>query len=105
MLISVWMLSCIPAPNDEDIRLRAPRQTTLNAHQRKELIKNYRPILILFVVIYITLTMIRDIRDNFGVEIWVNWDLVKKYFHLYHHRDSCYYPYFVDFGIDVFDQR
>ncbi len=69
MLISVWMLSCIPAPNSEDIRLRAPRKA-MDAHQRKELIKNYRPILILFVVIYITLTMIRDIRDNFGVEIW-----------------------------------
>ena len=69
MLISVWMLSCIPAPDSEDIRLRAPRKA-MDAHQRKELIKNYRPILILFVIIYITLTMIRDIRDNFGVEIW-----------------------------------
>lgn len=68
-LISVWMLSCIPAPNSEDIRLRSPRQA-MDAEQRKTLIKNYRPILILFVVIYITLSMIRDIRDNFGVEIW-----------------------------------
>ncbi|MBK7809467.1 MAG: hypothetical protein IPJ51_24765 [Saprospiraceae bacterium] len=69
MLISVWMLSCIPSPDSEDISLRAPRQA-MSALQRKELIKNYRPILVLFIVIYITLTMIRDIRDNFGVEIW-----------------------------------
>lgn len=35
MLISVWMLSCIPAPDSEDIRLRAPRQA-MDAHQRKD---------------------------------------------------------------------
>jgi len=68
-LVAVWMLSCIPAPNSEDVKLRSPR-LAMDSIQRKELIKNYKPILILFVAIYITLTMIRDIRDNFGVEIW-----------------------------------
>ncbi len=36
--------------------------------ERSAIIKDFGGVLILFILGYIILTMIRDVRDNFGVE-------------------------------------
>ncbi len=68
-LLFVWMLSMIPSQNKSDMEQRAER-LPMTQVERKAIIKNFGGVLILFILGYIILTMIRDVRDNFGVEIW-----------------------------------
>jgi len=65
----VWMLSVIPEPTDEDKRLRTVRVPMTNADKRL-VIRNYGFGLACLVIVYALLTMLRDFRDNFSVEIW-----------------------------------
>ncbi len=65
----VWMLSVIPAPSAEDIRLRKERQP-MSKKDKKRVIRAYGPGLICIVLTYAFLTTLRDFRDNFSVEIW-----------------------------------
>lgn len=69
LFLGVWMLSKIPSPNKEDQLLRAPREPMTNG-DRKDFFQWFAPGIILIVLIYISLTIIRDLRDNFAVEIW-----------------------------------
>ncbi|MFZ1559619.1 MAG: DUF5690 family protein, partial [Saprospiraceae bacterium] len=68
-LLFVWMLTMIPSQNKSDMEQRAER-LPMTQVERKAIIKNFGGVLILFILGYIILTMIRDVRDNFGVEIW-----------------------------------
>jgi len=68
-LIGIRMLDTIPPPNSEDEKSRNVRKP-MNSEERLLFVKKYGVVLFLFVTTYIILTMIRDIRDNFGVEIW-----------------------------------
>lgn len=68
-LFFVWMLSMIPPQSQKDMDQRIERRPMTQA-ERKAIIKNFGSVLILFILGYILLTMIRDVRDNFGVEIW-----------------------------------
>lgn len=68
-LLFVWMLSMIPSQNKSDMEQRAER-LPMTQVERNAIIKNFGGVLILFTLGYIILTMIRDVRDNFGVEIW-----------------------------------
>jgi hypothetical protein len=70
-LIGIYMLSMIPPPSDEDIKLRTKR-LPMDSFQRKQFLKKYGVVVTFFVITYIILTVIRDVRDNFGVEIWQN---------------------------------
>jgi hypothetical protein len=65
----LWMLSCIPRQNEDDIQLRAPR-TPMSREERSSILKQFGWLIFLFTLIYMILTMVRDVRDNFGVEIW-----------------------------------
>lgn len=69
----VWMLSVIPAPTEEDKRQRAKR-VPMNSIDRRKVLKEYGLGLICIIVIYAFLTMMRDYRDNFAVEIWTEID-------------------------------
>lgn len=66
----VAMLEQIPPPSEEDERLRTKREP-MNSHQRRALVKEFLPGLILLIGIYVLLTGFRDFRDNFMAEIWV----------------------------------
>jgi hypothetical protein len=68
-LLGIRMLEMLPLPDEDDEKSRNKRQP-MNSFERKQFIKQYGLILFLFVATYIILTMIRDIRDNFGVELW-----------------------------------
>lgn len=68
-LITIWMLEQLPQPTEQDIAMRVNRPR-MDKSVRAAVWKNYGWLIILFAIMYILLTAIRDIRDNFGVEIW-----------------------------------
>ncbi len=69
LLVSLWMLLQIPPPSADDQRLRFERKP-MDARQRVAFFKRYALMICLFVAIYLLLTIVRDVRDNFAVEIW-----------------------------------
>ncbi len=69
LLLGVWMLSKIPPPTPEDEALRTER-VPMDRRQRRAFFLTFAPGIILLVGIYIALTIFRDIRDNFAVELW-----------------------------------
>ncbi len=70
-LLSVWVLSCLPAPDDIDIAARQPREP-MDRAARADFFRRFAPGLIMLIVFYVFLTAFRDFRDNFGVEIFKN---------------------------------
>ena len=69
LLTSVFLLNHIPTPNREDIELRKVRPP-MNREDRKRFFAEFRLGIILLILVYMMLTGLRDLRDNFVVEIW-----------------------------------
>lgn len=69
LLLSVWVLQKTPPPDEDDRRLRNERKS-INRSQRRTFISAYRPGLFLLIFVYVALTVVRTIRDDFGVELW-----------------------------------
>ena len=69
LLISVYALSLAPKPTETDQKERSVR-SPMNANTRKDFLKKYGFGLISLIIVYVLMTILRDIRDNFGVEIW-----------------------------------
>lgn len=69
LLLLIFLLEKIPEPTEEDIALKVTRPP-MNKEQRKVFFNNFRPGLILLIIIYVFLTIFRDIRDNFAADIW-----------------------------------
>ncbi|NIJ55747.1 DUF5690 family protein [Dyadobacter arcticus] len=65
----VWMLSVIPEPTLEDIKLRTERLPMTKQDKRLVMKQLGLPIICL-VIFYATLVVVRDFRDNFTIEIW-----------------------------------
>jgi hypothetical protein len=68
-LIALWMLDQIPPPTEEELILKTKRNP-MTRNNKMSFLKSYKIPVLLFVLIYLILTIIRDIRDNFAVEIW-----------------------------------
>lgn len=68
-ILFILMLSYVPPQSQEDNQLRVSR-TPMNDEHRSDVKKKYFFLIILFIINYIILTIIRDVRDNFGVNIW-----------------------------------
>jgi hypothetical protein len=71
LVFFVFCLELMPPPTEEDIRLRTKR-LPMNAAERMHFLKRFLPGIILTLIIYVLLTVMRDIRDNFEVEIWAS---------------------------------
>ncbi len=69
LLLCVWILEHLPPPSEEDIALRSARHP-MSSQDRKALFLRYAPGLVIMTVVYLILTILRDVRDNFAVEIW-----------------------------------
>jgi MFS family permease len=69
LLFFVWCMELLPPPSQKDRQLRAER-VPMSARERRSFFICFLPGIILTVMIYVMLTMMRDIRDNFEVEIW-----------------------------------
>ncbi|WP_183574633.1 DUF5690 family protein [Mucilaginibacter sp. X5P1] len=84
-LLSVYCLELIPAPTKEDQQLRTKR-APMNAAQRKNFVSSFLPGIIITLIIYVLLTILRDMRDNFEVEIWANFKIHDN--HIYTKTDT-----------------
>src|SRR5262249_20868274 len=69
LLLSVWVLQKTPAPDEADRLLRRDRDV-MDHRARQAFLGAYWPGLSLLVFVYIALTVLRTIRDDFGVELW-----------------------------------
>ncbi len=69
LLIFVYMMEKIPAPDAEDISYRTNRVPML-ADDRKAFVKMFLPGLAACILIYTFATIFRDMRDNFSAEMW-----------------------------------
>ena len=69
LILLIWLLEKIPPPSETDIQLRVTR-LPLDKEARKLFFNNFKPGLVIMIVIYVFLTVFRDIRDNFAADIW-----------------------------------
>ena len=65
----VWMLTRIPPPDREDIVLRTER-VPMSRKERRTFFRQFAPGIVMVVLVYMALTIYRDLRDNFAVELW-----------------------------------
>lgn len=63
-----YTLNSLPQPTQQDIAEKSQR-VTLNGKQRKELFRNFMPVLILLFVANLLLVILRDIKEDFLVKI------------------------------------
>lgn len=70
LLASVWLLSKIPPPTEEEVKNRSLREP-MTTKDRRKLIADYGVLLILMIVVYCFLTGYRDFRDNFAADMWI----------------------------------
>lgn len=71
LLVFGFMLEKLPKPTEEDILLKNKRQP-LNKLERKKIIQQFFVPMICITFLYVSLTILRDFRDNFNREIWDN---------------------------------
>jgi len=69
IIISIWMLSKIPAPTKDDEDCRTKR-VPMDGKDRMNLFRKCAPGLIILILVHVALTIFRDFRDNFAVDIW-----------------------------------
>jgi len=68
LLLSVWMLTKIPPPGGKETASRGTR-VSLNGKERVTLFKRFMTGLLMITIINLLLTILRDIKDNYAVEI------------------------------------
>ena len=69
LLLFIYLIEKIPPPDELDIAARMNR-TPMNAADRKTFIKTFSPGLVACILVYCFATIFRDIRDNFGADMW-----------------------------------
>jgi MFS family permease len=70
LLLFVFMLEKIPRPTSDDVNHRTSR-IPMSAAERASFTKMFLPGLILLVLVYVFLTVFRDLRDNFIADMWI----------------------------------
>jgi len=69
LLLFAWMLSRIPAPSAADVAARTER-APMAADERRAFFWRYAFGLVLLLVVYLLITVLRSVRDDFAREIW-----------------------------------
>lgn len=69
LICLIWLLEQIPVPSESDMQMRVLR-LPLEKTARSIFFKTFKPGLLIMIVIYVFLTVFRDIRDNFAADIW-----------------------------------
>lgn len=71
LVFFVYILNQLPPPNAEDVELRTERKP-MTKLERKNLLSKLSFGIVILTVLYIMLTVFRDLRDNFAVELWTD---------------------------------
>lgn len=69
LILFVWLLEKIPPPDAEDKLQRMDRQPMAKA-DRKALLRGFLPGITVLTVIYILVTILREVRDSFMADMW-----------------------------------
>ena len=69
LLLFVYLLEKIPMPSATDVAARVTR-LPMDKTGRKAFFKQFKTGLVLLIIIYVFLTIFRDIRDNFAADMW-----------------------------------
>ena len=69
LFLSIYMLKKIPPPTKIEVDWKSAR-LPMSSNDRKQMLEFAGKPIFFFVCIYLILTIIRDVRDNFAVEIW-----------------------------------
>ncbi|GGC23749.1 hypothetical protein GCM10011386_14670 [Parapedobacter defluvii] len=85
LLICTLLLEWLPLPDARDKALRTERKA-MDRKERHAFVQAYLPGLVLTVSAYLLFTVIRDVRDNFEVEIWSAIGISDK--HIYVQTDT-----------------
>ncbi|GGG82272.1 hypothetical protein GCM10007415_13870 [Parapedobacter pyrenivorans] len=85
LLACTLLLEWLPSPDAQDKVMRTERKA-MGKQERKTFIQTYLPGLVLTVGAYLLFTIIRDVRDNFEVEIWSAVGISDK--HIYAQTDT-----------------
>ena len=72
LIFGARLLHKLPPPSKEDILLRTER-VPMNALDRKLFFQRFIPGIVFSVLIYVGLTIFRDLRDNFAIEFWTGY--------------------------------
>lgn len=70
-LLSIWVLSLLPAPSAADEAARV-RRAPMDRAARAAFLADYGVGIVLLVATYVLATALRDFRDNFAAELWNN---------------------------------
>lgn len=84
-LLFTACLAVLPAPDELDQQQRTKRGPMTGA-ERRQFLQHFLPGIIITIIIYVLLTITRDVRDNFEVEIWA--DLGIRNNHIYTQTDT-----------------
>ena len=69
LIVSVYLLNQVPEPTPEDKNLRTERKP-MKKKERTDFFREFAPVIVLLILAYALLTIFREMRDNFAVEIW-----------------------------------
>ncbi len=69
LLLFVYLLEKIPLPSATDVAARVTR-LPMDKAGRKAFFSQFKTGLVLLIIIYVFLTIFRDIRDNFAADMW-----------------------------------
>ena len=69
LLLLVWCLEKLPEPDEADMAARMKR-LPMTKTERAQLLKNFLPGIVLLVLIYIMVTILREVRDSFMADMW-----------------------------------
>jgi Family of unknown function (DUF5690) len=70
LLLFIWLLEKIPPPSAADQLLRTERKA-MSKTERKKYLTTFLPGIVTLLIIYVFLTVFRDIRDNFAADMWI----------------------------------
>lgn len=69
LLLLVYCLERLPAPDEADMAARMKR-LPMTKVERAHLVKHFLPGIVLLVIIYIMVTILREVRDSFMADMW-----------------------------------